>query len=660
MPRISCLARLAAALAPLLVAGAASATSFVAVSDADLTAQADLIAVVRVEERLAPEGEGRPMTRYRVVVERLLKGDDPSAALTVEVPGGVRKDGVGQRIWGAPSFADGESALLFLRRGNSGAYHVLHLLQGAFHRMEIDERPVAFRDAREASELSLGDREASRDFKRVRDFDRFADWVADRAAGIARRPQYFVAVEPQQVETLVERFTLFEENGLNLRWFQFDVGGSVTYLAYQDGQQGLTGGGFAEFQQALRDWNNETSTPINLVYGGTTALTGGLDTYDGVNTILFNDPSAEIEDTFSCTGGGTLAFGGPWYSTSTTGQFGGRTFIRIQGGDIVTNDGISCFFERSGNASKAAEELFAHEMGHNLGLGHASESKTETDSTLKQALMYAYIHNDGRGGQLNSDDILALRALYTVGGGVPTCGAGGSVLCLLNRRFQVSVSWQNQFNGRSGVGGAVTNTDLSGFFYFDDPSNIELIVKVLDFGTEIKVFYGQLTNLNFQLKVTDTVTGRTKTYTNTTGDCGAIDPDFSKAAALTAPAGLSEDRSLLERAGSCSDSPTTLCLLDGRFRLTVDWRNQFNSTSGTGGARRLSTLTGAFSFTDPANLEILVKTLDFGDKFLVLYGSLSNIEYTLRVTDTVRGVSRNYLNPAGNYCGGIDTTSFPK
>ena len=33
--------------------------------------------------------------------------------------------------------------------------------------------------------------------------------------------------------------------------------------------------------------------------------------------------------------------GGPWYSTSTTGQFGGRTFIRIQGAEVTPGDEIT-------------------------------------------------------------------------------------------------------------------------------------------------------------------------------------------------------------------------------------------------------------------------------------------------------------------------------
>ncbi|HEX7182374.1 MAG TPA: matrixin family metalloprotease, partial [Thermoanaerobaculia bacterium] len=52
----------------------------------------------------------------------------------------------------------------------------------------------------------------------------------------------------------------------------------------------------------------------------------------------------------------------------------------------------------------AAEELFAHELGHTLGIDH---------SEVDEALMRPYIHNDGRGASLRADDRAALAALYT-------------------------------------------------------------------------------------------------------------------------------------------------------------------------------------------------------------------------------------------------------
>jgi hypothetical protein len=231
------------------------------------------------------------------------------------------------------------------------------------------------------------------------------------------------------------------------------------------------------------------------------------------------------------------------------------------------------------------------------------------------------------------------------------CVPDSNTLCLNNRRFRVQLSWFNQFNQQVGYGRAIARTSQAGFFSFGDPSNIELMVKILNFGDSFKVFYGQLTNLRFQMQVTDTVTGRSKTYTNTTGDCGSIDSEGFPIPARGVAAGLSPR-------AACRSSRNALCLLSNRFQVEVDWRNQFDGSSGRGSAVSLSSVTGAFYFTDPSNLELMVKVLPFPDRVAVFYGTLSNLEYTIRVTDMQTGAVRTYHNEPGSYCGGLDNAAF--
>lgn len=101
-----------------------------------------------------------------------------------------------------------------------------------------------------------------------------------------------------------------------------------------------------------------------------------------------------------------------------------------------------------------------------------------------------------------------------------------------------------------------------------------------------------------------------------------------------------------------------MCLLNDRFEVKMQWRNQFDGSSGRGIPTRLSNLTGAFAFTSRANLETLVKVLQFPDRFLVMFGALSNLEYTLTLRDTITGATEVYQNPAGRYCGGLDPSAF--
>jgi hypothetical protein len=273
------------------------------------------------------------------------------------------------------------------------------------------------------------------------------------------------------------------------------------------------------------------------------------------------------------------------------------------------------------------------------------------------------------------------------GGGAGGCSPDDFTLCLLRRRFRVQVSWSNQFNGASGSGLAISSTDSTGFFYFTDPSNYELVVKILDFGNVVKVFYTELTNLHFTITVVDTVGGTVKTYKNTAGDCGAIDdtafpssggaaakrgqggsPGGELGAAVALPAapaaaagetGVAPAAAPLAKRGSCAPSSNTLCLLNRRFAVSVNWMNQFNNTSGQGSPRNLSDQSGLFTFTDPTVIELVLKMVGFPDRTAFFYGVLSNYQYDITVIDTVGGATKTYHNPAGNYCGGLDNTAFP-
>ncbi len=60
------------------------------------------------------------------------------------------------------------------------------------------------------------------------------------------------------------------------------------------------------------------------------------------------------------------------------------------------------------------------------------------------------------------------------------CVPGDLTLCLLDGRFEVEVGWRNHRNGDTGVGTAIPFSDRSGFFWFFDSGNTELVVKALD------------------------------------------------------------------------------------------------------------------------------------------------------------------------------------
>ena len=96
----------------------------------------------------------------------------------------------------------------------------------------------------------------------------------------------------------------------------------------------------------------------------------------------------------------------------------------------------------------------------------------------------------------------------------PDCLTGGPTLCLNNDRFRVTAQWRKK-DGTSGSGQGVSLTGDSGYFWFFDPSNVELTGKVLNgcgFNNKYWVFLSGLTNVEVTVTVTDTQKGVTKTY----------------------------------------------------------------------------------------------------------------------------------------------------
>jgi subtilisin family serine protease len=373
-----------------------------------------------------------------------------------------------------------------------------------------------------------------------------------------------------------------------------------------------------------------------------------------VAAVIYNNVAGSFNGTLE---NATAAGGEAWIPTISVTDSAGRGLLKETGARATVVNSASDWASGSGTSFAAPHVSGAAALV--LAINPALDRDQLVEILERSATPLGGGFNATFGHGLLNVEAAARQA---AGGAAPAggpCKSGPNVLCLLKNRFRVEVAWRNQFDGSSGPGKALPQSEVSGFFSFGDPSNLELLVKMLDFGGVIKLFYGELTNLGFTLTVTDTRTGETKTYRNTTGDCGAIDQDAFASAQPAAGASVAlAPLHLAAPASSCRTGGGTLCLLKGRFEVQVDWSNPGNGTSGHGGAVGISELTGAFYFTDRTNLELLTKMIDFGDRVACFYGTLSDLEYTITVTDRSTGAQRTYHNAPGNFCGGLADPAF--
>jgi len=111
------------------------------------------------------------------------------------------------------------------------------------------------------------------------------------------------------------------------------------------------------------------------------------------------------------------------------------------------------------------------------------------------------------------------------------CVSSETVLCLTGGRFQVTLDFRLTLADPVTPAPALTfGSDSSGIFYFRNPNNAEMLVKVLDgcpINSRYWVFYAATTNVEFTLTVVDTDNGTTRTYPNPRGMAAAPIQDTS-------------------------------------------------------------------------------------------------------------------------------------
>lgn len=264
---------------------------------------------------------------------------------------------------------------------------------------------------------------------------------------------------------------------------------------------------------------------------------------------------------------------------------------------------------------------------------------------------------------------------------------GRRALLVGGGRFSVEATWRTSA-GEIGGAQPVPLTGDTGYLWFFGPTNVEVVLKVIDacaLNDRYWVFAAGLTNTDVELKVTDLATGRVKAYknpqnkpfqpildTNAFATCGAKKSGGMRSAVLAAReangamAGV-PPRSPWPVANAAMVTAlfdalcTGLCLENDRFQVSATWRTG-DGTTGSAHGVEITADTGYQWFFEPQNVEVVIKVLDacgVNGHHWVFAAGLTDVQVELAVRDTKTGAVKTYVNPQGKPFQPIqDTAAF--
>ena len=191
-----------------------------------------------------------------------------------------------------------------------------------------------------------------------------------------------------------------------------------------------------------------------------------------------------------------------------------QTSDQLSGGKLLLESGTS-------QASPHIAGIVALMLQTQPSMTYDQVVQTLQNTATHDGFTGSGLNNTFGGGKVNAQAaVQSLGGGGGGGGGSANCTADANTMCLAGGRFAVQATYRD-YSSNTGQGRATKLTDTSGYFYFFDATNIELVAKFVSFCSGSSgnwaIYASGLTDVEVTFKVTDTKTALHKEYTNALG-----------------------------------------------------------------------------------------------------------------------------------------------
>ena len=676
---------LLAILAVILLAAPIHAATFIVPPDEKLIDDSQAIVfatVVNAAPRFTELGEIE--TVYTLAIEDVLKGTLDSTQTTVVEWGGVIGDR-GMAMSGAPRYELGKQYLIFMTGNRNGEWTTQHLTLGRFESIQTEKGELLVRDTSEVHDIY-----GKSAVEIERNADTFRAFVRDRVREHRNEANVTTGVAPN-----FSGYDIANASEVGAGVWVDDAGSNVAYsISGSPASANLKN----VFDNEERIIEEDPNNDIAGAFGGSgvvaTAFWGfnapshnfeghSFSTITGSDVITQNGlrdsnlSQSTLRSVMAHELGHTLGFrhsnqncpaGAPCTSQAIMNSSVGPSNGVLQqydidavravygnGGDAThfvngrrTNTAVSFRIARLGGGSScSAPTITAQPQNRNVLVGTTTSLSVTAGGTSPFTYQWFY------GDSPNTAS--------------PVQGATSSAISITPTSAGTGKYWVRVSN--SCTSGLPANSVTATVTATPPPCTLPSITSQ---PVDKTVNFNQTAALSIGVSAGASVTW----YRGFLGDTSA---QIGTGTAVNTPALTATTRFWARVSNTCgpiSSRQVTVTvnqltevvpMLNGRFYVQVAYTNQFDhNKKGKLLGRSLfnSALsdTAIFTFGDPLVVELMVRLSDarpYENKIHLYLGGLSDVEFSVVVTDSKTGTVKEYRKPANQLVGAIDRASFP-